>query len=480
MASPAKLLLVDDIPENIKVLAEHLSDGYDVAFALSGPEALDRIARIPPDLILLDAMMPEMDGYAVCAALKREPNTREIPIIFVTAKNDAESESRALAAGAVDFIHKPVNRDVVRARVRMHLDLRAQKRQLEALNAELERRVEERTLALRDSMILAQAAQRSRNLFLANVNHELRTPMNAIMGLSVLLARQVADPKLRERADKIGVAGRQLLRIVDDIIDIADIQAGKVAINATDFGLSALLDAAVEAWRGPAEAKGLELAREIDPALPLFLRGDSKRLGQMLDNLLSNAVKFSGQGRIVPRARLSEARENRLWVRFEVEDQGIGVEPERRQAIFEVFDQADNSKTRRYQGAGIGLAICKQLAGLMGGSIGMDSAPGHGSTFWILVPLEPGAAPTAPEPKREVHGQDRDRVDQVLSGLISLLSGGGELQAFVAWTEARDLLETALGERLASLGEAMENLDFPTALELLRAVHPHQSEQRKR
>ena len=145
------LLIIDDLPENIQVLADHLADAYHVKYESSGPDGLELARRALPDLILLDAMMPGMDGYEVCGRLKQDARTQDIPIIFVTAKNDAESESRALAAGAVDFIHKPVNRDVVRARVRMHLDLKARERESRDAKAELETRVAERTAALRQA-----------------------------------------------------------------------------------------------------------------------------------------------------------------------------------------------------------------------------------------------------------------------------------------------------------------------------------------
>jgi signal transduction histidine kinase len=393
-----KLLLVDDLAENIEVLAEYLADAYDLECALSGAEGLARVAQTPPDLILLDVMMPGVDGYAVCAALKSDPETREIPVIFVTAKNDAESESRALQAGAVDFIHKPVNRDVVRARVRMHLDAQAKARELETLNAQLtelnadlERRVQERTQALREAFFIAEASHRSKHLFLANINHELRTPMNAILGLSELLARQVAEPRLQERVGKIRLACQRLLAIVNQIIDIADLQAGKVQLESIDFDLPALLAGVMERYRKAADAKGLELVLDVTPALPFSLVGDPVRLEQILENFLRNAITFSAQGPILLRAGCTPVANGQWLVRFEVEDKGIGVDEKNRDLIFNVFEQVDDSNTRQNGGAGIGLAICKQLTELMGGTIGVDSVPNQGSTFWVAIPLRAGA-----------------------------------------------------------------------------------------
>ncbi|MFM8333606.1 MAG: ATP-binding protein [Candidatus Methylumidiphilus sp.] len=397
MSTPPKLLLIDDFAENIAVLGEYLSDDYDIEFALSGADGLARIAQNPPDLILLDVMMPVMDGYAVCATLKSDPATRDIPIIFVTAKNDGESESRALAAGAVDFIHKPVNRDVVAARVRMQLDLQSNKRALETLNAELkalngvlEQQVQERTQALREALLRAEASHHAKNLFIANINHELRTPMNAILGLSELLVRQVGDPKLQERVGKIRGACQRLLDLVNQVIDIADLQAGRVPIESIDFELSSLLDGVLEKHQKSALAKGLPLELAIDPALPVGLRGDPARLTQILENFLRNALAFSAHGSIVLRAS-RVAGPGPAAVRFAVEDQGMGIDDKHLALIFNVFEQVDMSSTRQIGGAGIGLAICKQLAELMGGKIGVSSALGQGSIFWVTFPLD--AAP---------------------------------------------------------------------------------------
>ncbi|MBM4201425.1 MAG: response regulator, partial [Gammaproteobacteria bacterium] len=312
MSRRPRILVIDDMAENIQVLGEYLSDAYEIHYALSGPEALALIEDAVPDLILLDVMMPGMDGYAVCDALKRHACMREVPILFVTARNDAESESRAFSAGAVDFIQKPVNREVVRARVGLHLSLRARERELSELNAELGTRVAERTQELADALAREQVANRAKSLFLANVNHELRTPMNAILGLSGLLANHVADPQLRERVAKIDRAGQQLLRIVDDVIDMADLQAGKIAIECVAFDVSAVLDRVAERWRARAETRGLELVQSSDPGLPSLLYGDPARLGQILGNLLGNAVKFSAQGSIGLRARPAGKHGKRL------------------------------------------------------------------------------------------------------------------------------------------------------------------------
>ena len=186
MPNPARILIIDDIAANLVLLGEVLSDLAEVQFATSGAEALALVQQSQPDLILLDVMMPEMDGYAVCEVLKSGPASRAIPLIFVTAKNDPQSESRALEAGAADFIHKPINHTVVRARVRLQLELKGRERALQQLNVELEDTVALRTHALSDALAGAQDADRIKSAFLANMSHEIRTSMNAIIGMTHL------------------------------------------------------------------------------------------------------------------------------------------------------------------------------------------------------------------------------------------------------------------------------------------------------
>jgi len=480
MSTLPKLLIIDDLSDNIDLLADYLSEIADVHYALSGPEALALIAINLPDLILLDVMMPDMDGYEVCAALKRDPRTRQVPVIFVTARNDTESESKALAAGAVDFIHKPVNKDVVRARVQLQLDLKARERELRELNAELEQRVAERTQALRDSLIRAEAGHRAKNLFLANVSHELRTPLSAILGFSGLLSKQLSEQaKLCERIDKISAAGQHLLGIINDIIDIAKLQADDVQTDTVDFALSSVIDAAWAPYHGHADAKGLVLERKDDPALPKTLRGDAQRLGQILRNLLGNAVKFSEHGRIILRSHLAEDLGEGILLQIEIEDQGIGIDADRQAAIFNIFEQADNSSTRRYGGTGLGLAICKQLVELMGGKIGVSSVSGQGSLFWFTVPLGRGIIPFSKPPiAQEALGLeweetlevDWNRLREVIVPLDGLLLTGEDIEAYILWSKAGHVLNIALGEQMAKFNKAMEDFDFKTALIELQAV----------
>ena len=378
------ILIVDDVVENVTVLAEVLADEGEIQFATSGQEALDLARQGLPDLILLDMMMPDMDGLQVCAALREDPLTHALPVIFVTARTEPASESQALAAGAVDFIHKPIRADLVVARVRLHLELQRHARRLAAVNEDLERQVDDRTRALLDALQRAEGAARARSDFIARMSHELRTPLNAIMGLAQLGQRQAATPSGPElHYERILSAARHLLAVVDDLLDFSRIEAGRLHVDAVTFDLQATVSEALRMLEPQAAAKGLELRMQWSAGQALRVIGDGLRLRQVLVNLLSNAVKFTARGQV----RLVVTREASRYV-FDVCDTGIGMSAEQQARLFQPFEQADSSTTRRYGGTGLGLVISRHLAREMGGDIEVESTLGRGSVFrlWLTLP----------------------------------------------------------------------------------------------
>ena len=261
----------------------------------------------------------------------------------------------------------------------------------------LEALVQSRTTELLAAQQQAEAANLAKSSFLANMSHEIRTPLNAIIGLTHLLRRAAVTPQQAVRLDKIDGAGRHLLAIINDILDLSKIEAGRLQLESTDFALAAILDNVASIIGDPARDKGLRV--DVDTyEVPLWLRGDPTRLRQALLNYAGNAVKFTEQGSIALRARLLEDSGDELLVRFEVADTGVGIEPDAVGRLFQTFEQADTSITRKYGGTGLGLAITRRLAQLMGGEVGADSTPGKGSTFWFTARLQRGKGimPTAP------------------------------------------------------------------------------------
>ncbi|WP_229487472.1 CHASE domain-containing protein [Pseudoduganella lutea] len=236
----------------------------------------------------------------------------------------------------------------------------------------------------------AQAASRAKSDFLSNMSHEIRTPMNSVIGMAHLALKSVADPRQRDYLQKIYHSGQHLLGIINNILDFSKIEAGKLDLEMLDFPLDALFSNVSNQLGETASRRGLEVVCEAWPNVPAQLRGDPLRLEQVLLNFTSNAIKFSERGTVFLRARVVEERDNRLTVRFEVQDQGIGMTPAQVEGLFQSFHQADTSTTRKYGGTGLGLVISKQLAELMGGSVGVESTPGVGSTFWFTAQLERG------------------------------------------------------------------------------------------
>ena len=238
--------------------------------------------------------------------------------------------------------------------------------------------------ALERSRDEAETANRAKSAFVANMSHEIRTPLNGILGLAYLLARDPRDELQRERLAKIGDAGQHLLQIINDVLDISKIEAGKLTLEEADFSLDTLLSTACDMVGERAQAKGLELVVDTDH-LPQRLRGDPTRLSQMVINLLSNAVKFTESGWVKLKGDLLDDRDGRVHVRFDVQDTGPGIPPERQAELFNAFEQGDNTTTRRFGGTGLGLSLTRNLAAAMGGEVGLVSAPGQGSTFWFTV-----------------------------------------------------------------------------------------------
>lgn len=385
------ILIVDDVLENVQLLGEALSSSYRIQFAASGEEGLQLIEQHRPDLILLDVMMPGMSGYEVFSRLKTDSALENIPVIFVTAKNDAKSESEAILAGAADFIHKPINLDVVRARVRMQLQLARNRKQLEQL-------VVARTAELATARFEAESANAVKTRFMANVSHEMRTPLQGILGFAEIGQRRASDAgddKIRDYFEKILQSGHRMHSLVESLLTLTEDawrnQAGENNGHFEQIDLHGFATEITTLMNLQAEQRQQRVNLEINTSATSFT-GDPVRLRQVLDHLLANALEYSGAAATVTfridDAQLKSGRAT-TWtpaLSLQIIDQGCGIPESEINAIFEPFYQSSRTANGA-GGTGLGLPLSRNIIQRHRGTLRLSNRPEGGVIAEILLPL---------------------------------------------------------------------------------------------
>jgi two-component system, sensor histidine kinase len=377
------VLLIDDQAMIGEAVRRMLVDEKDIIFHFCNDpaRAISIASEVSPTVILVDLVMPEIDGLTLVRFFRASPLTRDIPIIVLSTTEDPKVKASAFAKEANDYLVKLPDRLELVARIRHHskgyinlLDKNA------AFKALLESQK-----ALEKAKEQAVAATRAKSDFLACMSHDIRTPMNAIIGMSDVLSETELTTDQMQYVRVLRSAGETLLALINDILDFSKIEAGQLHLEKIALKLRELVSDTVDIAKVRAKEKGLEIETAIDENVPNAVLGDPTRIRQILINLLSNAIKFTEKGKVTVRiAREKDVSEGTRLL-FSVADTGIGIPHDKQTVLFQKFMQVDSSMTRKYGGTGLGLAICRQLCEMMDGRIWVESAGGSGSVFHFTL-----------------------------------------------------------------------------------------------
>jgi two-component system sensor histidine kinase/response regulator len=387
MTTPGKVLLIEDTLSTIQMVSDTLAAaGHTVYVANNGEKGITRAVKVMPELIILDVMMPGIDGYETCRRLKEIPELVDIPVIFSSALRESIDKVKAFNLGAIDYVPKPIEPAELIERVNTHLSLYR-------LRHNLEQEVESRTEQLKrknEELVTAwekaEESSRTKEEFLSVLSHELRTPLNPVVSYSSILLSEVTDPEHLEMLESINSGALHMNGLVSDLLNYASKEAAETKVCLEDFDLLKLLNDCVAYFRQLAQDKAFEFHLETATDLPTSLRTDKIRLWQILHKLLSNAFKFCNAGKVSLSCHLDNGTQPGLV--FRVSDTGIGIPKDKQQSVFQPFYQGDTSSTREYPGVGLGLSIARRMAEKLQGRLTLESEQGFGTHVSLYLPLQ--------------------------------------------------------------------------------------------
>jgi len=354
-----KVLIVDDVTKNIQLVASFLKEaGYDINFALSGKDALRHIKRERFDLILLDIMMPEIDGLEVCEKIKSLPESRDIPVIFITAKTDIDSISKAFNVGGVDYITKPFNRPELLARVKTHLELQSQRRNLEELNA-------------------------TKDKFFSIIGHDLKSPLNQLLSLSEIIQNELKsgrEDEVARMANLLKDSAKSARLLLENLLDWSRSQTGKIHYSPEIIDVGEITKEVVQLNAQNAVQKNIKIKSSVIPGTKAF--ADENMVKTVLRNLISNGIKFTKSGGEI---KLGAEQANGMVI-YSVADNGIGIKDEDIDKLFRIDINPRSIGNSAEKGTGLGLILCKEFVEINGGEIWAESKWREGTTFKFKMP----------------------------------------------------------------------------------------------